>query len=393
MITATMPTYARIDLAFAKGESVYLFTADGRRYLDFGCGIAVTGLGHCHPHLVHALQEQAGRLWHVSNLYRIPEQERLAERLVAASFADTVFFANSGAEAVECGLKMVRKYHDDTGHPERYRVITFASAFHGRTLATISAGRQPKHIAGFAPLVEGFDQVPFGDLDAVRAAIGRETAAILVEPIIGESGVRPAPAGFLRGLRELADQNGLLLFFDEVQTGFGRTGTLFAYEGEGAAPDVMATAKQIAGGFPMGACLATEKAAVGMVAGAHGSTFGGNPLACAVANAALDVVLEPGFLPHVRAMGAYLRERLEALSRSNSRVIEEVRGRGLMMGVKTRCPNAEMIDALRAHGLITVSAGDNVVRVYPPLIVERPHIDEAMEIFMKACAELGARAG
>ena len=389
MISADMPTYARIDLAFERGEGAYLYGQDGRRYLDFGSGIAVTAFGHGHPHLVAALKAQAEKLWHVSNLYRIPEQERLAKRLVEATFADTVFFCNSGGEAVECGLKLVRKHHDANGHPERFRVITFAGAFHGRTLATLAAGKVAKHLAGFGPEVDGFDQVPLGDVGAVRGVIGPETAAILIEPIQGESGIIVAPEGFLRTLRDLADEAGALLFYDEVQCGMGRTGRLFAHEWEGAMPDVMAVAKGIGGGFPIGACLATEAAAAGMVAGSHGSTFGGNPLAVAVANAVLDLVLEPGFFERVQARGARLREGLETLAKSNSGVIEAVRGRGLMLGLECRCPNTDVIEAARANGLLTVIAADNVARLAPPLDVEDAQIDEALEILATVCAQLG----
>ena len=389
MISADMPTYARIDLAFEHGEGAYLYGRDGRRYLDFGSGIAVTAFGHGHPHLVAALTVQAGKLWHVSNLYRIPEQEQLAKRLVAATFADTVFFCNSGGEAVECGLKMVRKHHDAAGNPERYRVITFAGAFHGRTLATLAAGKMAKHLAGFGPEVEGFDQVPLGDAEAVRAAITPQTAAILIEPIQGESGINAAPEGFLRTLRAIADEAGVLLFYDEVQCGMGRTGRLFAHEWEDAPPDVMAVAKGIGGGFPLGACLATEAAAAGMAAGSHGSTFGGNPLASAVGNAVLDLVLEPGFLDRVQARSERLLAGVRELSTSNSGVIETVRGRGLMLGLKCRCPNTEVIEAARAGGLLTVIAADNVARLAPPLDVEDAHIDEALEILAKVCAQLG----
>ena len=383
-----MPTYARIDLAFERGEGAYLYGSDGRRYLDFGSGIAVTAFGHSHPHVVAAVKAQAEKLWHVSNLYRIPDQERLAARLVEATFAETMFFGNSGGEALECGIKLIRKYHDESGAPERFRIITFEGAFHGRTLATISAGKQAKHIAGFEPLLDGFDQVPFGDIDAARAAVGRETAGILVEPIQGETGINVAPPGFLAALRQIADEHGLLLFFDEVQCGMGRTGRLFAHEWEDVTPDVMASAKALGAGFPIGACMATEKAAVGMVAGTHGSTFGGNPLACAVANAVLDVMLEDGFLAHVEAIGARLRERLETLARSNSGVIEEVRGRGLMLGLKCAVPNTDLIDAGRREGLLVVIASDNVVRLLPPLNLEEAQIEEAMDILHRVCAEL-----
>ncbi|MSP81348.1 MAG: aspartate aminotransferase family protein [Alphaproteobacteria bacterium] len=385
-----MPTYARADLAFERGQGAYLFTADGRRYLDFGSGIAVTGLGHAHPHLVAALTAQAAKVWHVSNIYRIPEQERLARRLVDASFADTVFFGNSGAEAIECGIKMVRKYHDATGHPERYRIITFEGAFHGRTLATISAGKQPKHVAGFDPLVDGFDQVPFNDGNALRAAIGRETAAILVEPVQGESGIRSADPRFLQELRRTADEFGLLLFYDEVQTGMGRTGKLFAHEWSGAKPDVMAVAKALGGGVPVGACLATAAAAQGMTAGTHGSTFGGNPLAMAAANAVLDVMLADGFLESVQKHARLLRTRLDDLARRHPKVIAEVRGQGLLLGLRLVPPANEMIEKLRGAGLLTIPAGDNVVRILPPLIVGEAEIDEAIRILDGVCAELGA---
>ena len=304
MTSAVMATYDRYDVAFERGEGAWLTAADGRRFLDFGAGVAVNALGHCHPRLVEALCEQAHRFWHCSNLYRIPDQERLAARLAAASFADAAFFCNSGAEAIECGLKLVRKYQDMAGAPERYRVITFVGAFHGRTLATIAAGGSEKYLAGYEPTVEGFDQVAFADLDAVRAAIGPETAAILIEPMQGEGGIRPVPTAFLRSLRALADEHGLLLFFDEVQCGIGRTGRLFAHEWAGVTPDVMALAKGLGGGFPIGACLATDRVAAAFAAGAHGSTFGGNPLAMSVGNAVLDVVLADGFLARVQETSA-----------------------------------------------------------------------------------------
>jgi acetylornithine/N-succinyldiaminopimelate aminotransferase len=375
-----MPTYARADIAFERGEGAYLHATDGRRYLDFACGVAVTGLGHAHPHLVAALTEQAGKVWHTSNLFRIPGQERLAQRLVEATFADTVFFSNSGAEAVECGLKMVRKYHDDNGAPGRYRVITCSGAFHGRTLATISAGGQDKHLNGFLPAVEGFDHVPFGNLNELRAAIGPETAAILVEPVQGEGGMRTASADYLRGLRQVCDEFGLLLFFDEIQCGMGRTGRLFAHDWAGVTPDVMAIAKALGGGFPIAACLATERAAAGMTVGTHGSTFGGNPLAMAVANAVLDVMLADGFFDRVQKIATTLRGKLVDLARRYPAVIEEVRGMGLMIGLKTAVPNADFVKSLREQGLLSVPAGDNVVRLLPPLVIDESHVDEAMAI-------------
>jgi acetylornithine/N-succinyldiaminopimelate aminotransferase len=381
-----MPTYNRADLAFERGEGAYLFTPDGRRYLDFASGIAVTALGHAHPHLVAALTEQAGKLWHTSNLFRIPGQERLAERLVAASFADSVFFTNSGGEAVECGLKMVRKYHDENGQPERYRVITCDGSFHGRTLATISAAAQEKYLKGFLPAVEGFDQVAFGNLNELRAAIRPETAAILVEPVQGEGGMRAGSLDYLRGLRAVADEYGLLLVLDEVQCGMGRTGRLFAHEWAGIRPDIVATAKGIGGGFPLGACLATEKAARALTAGSHGSTYGGNPLAMAVGNAVLDVILADGFLARVDRIAQRLRGQLEELARRHPGVIAEVRGSGLMIGLKCVVPSGDVVAGLRQRGLLSVPAGDNVVRLLPPLIIEDGHIAEAMAILQATCA-------
>jgi len=390
--TALMPNYSRYDVAFERGDGAYLYAEDGRRYLDFGGGIAVAALGHAHPHLVAALTEQAGRLWHCSNLYRIPAQERLAERLVRASFADTAFFCNSGAEALECGLKLIRKYHDTTGAPNRYRVITCGGAFHGRTLATIAAGGSPKHLAGFDPVVEGFDHVSFGNLNELRAAITDETAAVLVEPIQGEGGINAASADYLRGLRAVADEFGLLLFFDEVQCGLGRTGRLFAHEWAGVAPDLMALAKGLGGGFPIGACLARGEAARVLTPGSHGTTFGGNPLAMAVANAVLDVVLADDFLPHVRHVAGVLRARLDDLVRAHPTVVAETRGMGLMLGLKCVCEAPALIAALLEDGLLTVPAADNVVRLLPPLIIDETHVDEAMAILDHACARLTERA-
>jgi acetylornithine/N-succinyldiaminopimelate aminotransferase len=382
-----MPTYARADVAFERGEGVYIYDDGGKRYLDFGAGIAVCVLGHTHPNLVAALTEQAGKLWHTSNLYQMPGQARLADRLVAATFADTVFFTNSGAEAIECGLKMVRKYHDDTGTPERYRVITFEGAFHGRTMATIAAGGQDKLLVGFAPAVDGFDNVPYGDLAAVRAAIGPETGAILIEPVQGEGGIRPNPEGFLRGLREICDEHGLLLMLDEIQCGVGRTGKLFAYQWAEIEPDIMAIAKGIGGGFPLGACLATERAAVGMVAGTHGTTFGGNPLATAVGNAVLDVVLEDGFLDQVGRIANHLSQQLAGLVDRHGEAFTEVRGQGLMMGLKCKGPNIEMWHRLRGNGLLTVPAAENVIRLLPPLIIDESHVREALEILERSAEE------
>jgi acetylornithine/N-succinyldiaminopimelate aminotransferase len=382
-----LPTYNRADIAFVRGEGPYIFAEDGRRYLDFGAGIAVNALGHAHPRLVEALRAQAEKLWHTSNLYRVPGQETLSKKLVAATFADTVFFVNSGAEAMECAIKMARRYHYVKGAPERFRIVTFEGAFHGRTLATIAAGGQYKHLEGFGPKVDGFDQVPFGDLKATEAAIGPETAAILIEPIQGEGGIRVVPPEFLRRLRTLCDAHGLLLIFDEIQTGVGRTGRFFAYETTGIAPDIMAIAKGIGGGFPLGACLATAEAAQGMTAGTHGTTFGGNPLGMAVGSEVLDIVLAPGFLDHVRDIANYFRQQLAGLIAQYPHVFEELRGEGLMLGLKTKVPNADFIVRLRDHGMLAVAAGDNVVRLLPPLTIEEQHVREAIAHLSEAAAD------
>ena len=388
MISAVMPVYARIDVAFERGKGAYLFDTDGRRYLDFATGIAVNALGHCHPHLVEAVREQAGKLWHTSNMYHIPGQQKLAQRLVDATFADSAFFANSGAEAVECALKMARKYQDDNGNPERYRVIACNNAFHGRTLSTIAAGGQEKHLAGFAPNVEGFDHVPFGNLNGVRAAIASETAAILVEPIQGEGGIRPASPEFLKGLRQAADEYGLLLIFDEVQCGMGRTGKLFAHEWAGVTPDIMSVAKGLGGGFPVAACLAREGAATALSAGSHGSTFGGNPMSMAAANAVLDVMLAPGFLEGVNKTAKKLWTRLSDLAAAHPGVIEEIRGSGLMIGIKCKGDSADLRAKLHDARMLSVGAADNVVRLLPPLIIEDSHIDEAMKILCDVCTRI-----
>ncbi|MBO6678066.1 aspartate aminotransferase family protein [Parvibaculum sp.] len=390
MITPVLPTYARADLEFEKGEGPYLVTANGERYLDFGAGIAVNAFGHAHPHLVAALADQAGKVWHTSNIYRIPGQEKLARRLVEATFADTVFFTNSGAEALECAIKMARKYHAAGGAPERYELITMEGAFHGRTLATIAAGGQKKYLEGFGPAMPGFPQVPFGDMKALEAAIGPATAGILVEPIQGEGGIRVIPNEDLRRIRNLCDEKGILLVLDEVQTGVGRTGKLFAHELAGITPDIMAIAKALGGGFPVGACLATEDAARGMTAGTHGSTFGGNPLAMAVANAVMDLALDENFLPHVNMLGLKLRQKLAMLADRYPRIIEGVRGEGLMLGLKCRVTNTDLVAALREEKMLTVGAGDNVVRLLPPLVIEESHLDEAMEKLDAACGKLDA---
>ncbi|MGH7040394.1 MAG: aspartate aminotransferase family protein [Stellaceae bacterium] len=383
MISPVMPTYARWDVAVERGEGPYLYATDGRKYLDFTSGIAVTGLGHCHPHLVEAVSEQAKRLWHVSNLFQIPGQERLARRLVENSFADTVFFVNSGAEACELALKVARKYQSASGHPERYRVIACEGSFHGRTFATLAAAGNDHYLEGFGPVFEGFDHVPFGNLNAMRAAVREDTAAIFVEPIQGEGGVRAAPEGYLRGLRDIADEFSLALVYDEVQCGMGRTSRLFAHEWEGVPPDVMAVAKALGGGFPIGACLATERAAQGMTAGTHGSTFGGNPLAAAAGNAVLDIMLEKGFFARVESTAKLLRQRLAELIAAYPKLFAELRGAGLLLGVRCHVPAGDFVAALRREGLLTLTAGENVWRILPPLITGPAEIDEALAIMHK----------
>jgi acetylornithine/N-succinyldiaminopimelate aminotransferase len=380
-----MPSYSRVDIAFERGEGVWLVATDGSRYLDFGSGVAVNALGHSHPHLVEAITEQAQKVIHVSNLYRIPGGERLADRLCALSFADLVFFANSGAEAMEGVIKTVRKYQSANGHPERYRIITFEGCFHGRTLATLAAAKNKKHLDGFGPAMDGFDQVPLGDLKALKQAITPETAGILIEPVQGEGGVRSAEPSFFRALRELCDERGLLLAFDEVQTGIGRLGEMFGYQKLGITPDVMGLAKGLGAGFPIGAVLATAEAAKGITPGSHGSTFGGNPLAVAAGNAVLDIVTKPGFLDNVRNIALLFRQRLAEIKDRHPSVIAEVRGEGLLIGLKSVVPNNELADACRAEKLLTVLAGDNVVRLVPPLIVTDADVSEAMLRLDRAC--------
>ncbi len=391
MTSAVMPTYARAKLSFERGEGVWLYTADGERYLDFGGGIAVSSVGHSHPHLVNALTEQAKKLWHTSNVYTIPEGETLARRLTDLTFADVVFFTNSGAEALEGSIKTARKYHSANGHPERFRIITFEGAFHGRTLATIAAGGQKKYLEGFGPVSPGFDQVPFGDHKALEAAITPETAAILVEPIQGEGGVRVLPTQCLRGLRELCDKHGLLLIFDEVQSGVGRTGKLFAHEWSGITPDIMAVAKGIGGGFPMGAFMATSEAAKGMTAGTHGSTYGGNPLAMAVGNAVLDIVTEPAFLAKVEQTALLLKQRLAELKDRFPSVIAEIRGKGPLIGIRTIVPNTDLVAELREQKLLAIGAGDNVVRLLPPLTADEADVGEAVKRIEAACIAIDGR--
>jgi acetylornithine/N-succinyldiaminopimelate aminotransferase len=390
--SAVMPTYARANVVFERGEGTWIISTQGERYLDFASGVAVNALGHAHPKLVAALAAQAHKLWHCSNLYRVAGQERLAQRLCAATFADKVFFCNSGAEACEGAIKLARRYHHANGHSERWRIITFKGAFHGRTLATIAAGGNEKHLEGFGPPADGFDIVPFGDFAAAEAAIGAHTAAIMVEPVQGEGGVRVAPEGWLKALRKLCDDHGLLLVLDEVQTGMGRTGKLFAHEWSGITPDVMAVAKGIGGGFPIGAFLATEAAAAGMVPGPHGSTFGGTPLAMAVANAVLDALLEPVFLERVQAMALRLKQDLARVHDEHPDLIEEVRASGLLTGIKVKRPSGEVINACLAEKLLTVGAGDNVVRLLPPLNVSEAELSEAVTRLSAALARVSKTA-
>jgi acetylornithine/N-succinyldiaminopimelate aminotransferase len=390
---AVMPTYARQNVVFESGAGAWLTSTTGERYLDFGSGVAVNALGHAHPKLVAALAEQSQKLWHCSNLYRVPGQESLAERLCEATFADKVFFCNSGAEACEGAIKLARRYHFANGQPERWRIVTFKGAFHGRTLATIAAAGNEKYLEGFGVPAPGFDVVPFGDLAAVEAAIGPETGAIMLEPVQGEGGVRVASVAWLKALREICDQRGLLLVLDEVQCGMGRTGKLFAHEWAGITPDVMAVAKGIGGGFPVGAFMATNEAAKGMVAGTHGSTYGGNPLAMAVGNAVLDAILEPGFLDHVQAVSLRFKQELARLKDENPGVIEEVRGSGLLVGLKVKPPMAEVTGACMAEGLLTVGAGENVVRLLPPLNVSEAEIGEAMTRLSRALTRVAKPAG
>jgi acetylornithine/N-succinyldiaminopimelate aminotransferase len=386
-----LPVFARVDLGFTRGEGCWLVATNGDRYLDFTSGVAVNALGHAHPALVAALQEQATKLWHMSNLFKSPDGEKLAARLCEESFADFVFFCNSGAEAMEGLIKLVRHYHFSKGHGERYRIITFEGAFHGRTLATLAATGSAKYLEGFGPPMDGFDQVPHGDLEAVKKAIGPHTAGILIEPVQGEGGVRGAPVSFFKALRQLCDQHGLLLAFDEVQTGMGRTGDLFAYRRLSVTPDVMSLAKALGGGFPIGAVLASAEAAQGMAPGSHGSTFGGNPLAVAAANAVLDVMLKPGFFDHVQKMSLLLKQKLASVVDRYPSVLSEVRGEGLLVGVKAVVPSGDLVTALRDQKLLTVGAGDNVVRFLAPLIVNESEIEHSVQCLERACANLSSK--
>ena len=384
MISALLPNYARAELAFERGEGAWLYTVDGRRLLDFGSGIATASLGHGHPHLSKAIAEQAAKVMHVSNLYRIPGAERLAQRLVDATFADSVFFCNSGAEANEGMIKMMRRAMFDAGKGERFRFVVFEGAFHGRTLATLAATGNAKYLEGFGPVVEGFDQVPFNNMNAVRNAIGPATAGIIVEPVQGEGGVRPADMQFLRDLRAVCDEYGLILGMDEVQSGMGRTGKLFAHEWSGIVPDVMSSAKGIGGGFPLGAVLAKEQYAKALKPGTHGTTFGGNPLACAAGNAVLDVILAPGFLEEVERKGRRLRTELDRLAREFPQVYEDARGMGLLQGLKCVLPQGEVQAACVAEGLMAITAGENVLRLAPPLVVTDADLDEAIAMLRRA---------
>ncbi|WP_174241965.1 aspartate aminotransferase family protein [Teichococcus oryzae] len=392
MIPALMPTYNRADLAFERGEGAWLWTTDGRRFLDFGSGIATTSVGHAHPHLVKTIQEQAAQVMHVSNLYRVPQAERLAARLVESSFADSVFFCNSGAEANEGMMKAVRKYHAENGHPEKFGFLCFEGAFHGRTLATLAATGNPKYLAGFGPVVEGYRHLPFGNMNAVRDAIDGSTAAIMIEPIQGEGGVRPADLRFLQELRAVCDEYGILLALDEVQTGMGRSGKLWAHQWAGIEPDVMSSAKGIGGGFPLGAILAKEKVAKHLVPGTHGTTYGGNPLACAAGNAVLDVVLAPGFLDNVDRVARHLWRGLQDLAARNPEVASGVRGAGLLVGLQLvpAVSNAEMQAAAVEEGLLTVAAGQNVLRLAPPLIITEAEADEALARLERAAQRMAA---
>jgi acetylornithine/N-succinyldiaminopimelate aminotransferase len=389
---SVLPTYKRADIAFVRGEGCYLFAEDGRRYLDFGAGIAVNAFGHANPRLIAALTEQAGKLWHTSNLYRVPGQEHLAARLIAHTFADTMFFGNSGVEACECAFKMARRYQFVSAHPERFRIITFQGAFHGRTLAGTFAGGNPHYMEGLGPN-PGFDSIAPGDLKTVEAAIGPATAAIMIEPIQGESGIHVMAPEFLRGLRTLCDRHGLLLIFDEVQCGLGRTGSLFVYQSVGVTPDIMPIAKAIGGGFPLGACLASAEAAKGMTLGTHGSTYGGNPLAMAVGIAAFDMMVAPGFLEHVHRIGNYLGQQLGGLIAAHPAVFDEIRGQGLMLGLKLKpaFTSVDFMAELYRQGLLVVGAGDNVIRILPPLIIEETHVREAIEKLSAAAEALSVQ--
>jgi acetylornithine/N-succinyldiaminopimelate aminotransferase len=393
MVTSSklLPVHKRFDISFSHGEGAYLFS-EGKKYLDFGAGIAVNALGHCHPKMVEAITNQAKKLWHVSNIYNVDELNRYAEKLVGKTFADYVFFCNSGAESLECTIKMIRRHFYVKNQPNKNRIITFTGAFHGRTIATISAAAKKKYLEGFEPALDGFDNVEFGNIAAVRNAITANTAGILIEPIQGEEGIKVSDKKFISELRKLADENNLLLAFDEVQCGMGRVGNLFAYEYYGVKPDIIATAKAIAGGFPLGACLATKDAACGMTLGVHGTTYGGNPLAMSVAEAVFEVITKDGFLENVQMMGSQLKLGLENLKNKFPNLIDEIRGVGLMIGIKinSKIENGEVVKKLISNQLLTIPAGENVIRILPPLIINQNHVDEALKKIEKSLGEFNA---
>ena len=384
-MSSILGTYARRNISFKEGKGCYLFSSNGEKYLDFVQGIAVNVLGHCHEHLVNAIKEQSSKLWHVSNIFVIPEQEKLAKKLTENTFADFVCFQNSGSEATEAGIKIARKYFHTIGKPEKNRIITFEGAFHGRTLAALFAANNKKHIDGFGPKVEGFDQVPFADYEVLKKTITKNTAAIMVETIMGEGGIKVLPDSFLKKLRKICDENELLLILDEVQCGIGRTGNFFAFESSGISPDIVPIAKGIGGGFPLGACLVSKKASVGMTPGTHGSTFGGNPLAMFVGNAVLDVVLEKDFLKQVREKSKYFYDGLSNLKKNYPKIISEVRGVGFMLGLKLLSDNNEFLERLMDNKMLAVKASENVIRLFPPLTVEKKEIDEALSKLEKTC--------
>ena len=387
-MSSVLGTYARKNISFSKGKGCYLYDLKGEQYLDFASGIAVNSLGHCHEHLVKIIQEQSKKLWHVSNMFVIPEQEKLAKRLTDYTFADFVCFQNSGSEATEASIKIARKYFHTIGQPNRKRIITFKGAFHGRTLAALFAANNPKHIKGFDPKVDGFDQVPFADLESLKKAITNETAGIMIETILGEGGIKEVPDNCLKGLRELCDEKNLLLILDEVQCGIGRTGDFFAFENSGIVPDITPIAKGIGGGFPLGACLLTKKVSVGMTPGTHGSTFGGNPLAMAVGNGVLDIILQDGFLDNVKKISKYFDQELIGLKKKYSKVILEVRGRGLLKGLKLAVDNTKFIETLMRYKMLVVKAEEQVIRLFPALIVSKKEIDEAISKINETCKEM-----
>ena len=386
-MSAVLGTYNRRNISFLKGKGCYLYATNGEKYLDFVSGIAVNSLGHCHDHLVQTVQKQSEQLWHVSNAFIIPEQEKLAQRLVDNTFADYVVFMNSGAEATEASIKIARKYFDEIGKPEKNRIITFTGAFHGRTLASLFAANNPEHVKGFGPRVDGFDQVSFGDHDALKKAINKNTAAIMVETILGEGGIKVLPNECLVGLRKLCDEYDILLILDEVQCGIGRTGKFFAFEWAGIEPDIVPIAKGIGGGFPIGACLVNQKVSVGMKPGTHGSTFGGNPLAMSVGNAVLDIILKKGFLENVQEVGFYFEEQLKKLQEKYPNVVSDVRGKGLLRGIQIKGDSVKFLDQLFNNKMLGVKASDNIIRLLPPLIVSKQEIDEAIIIIEKTITD------